>query len=128
MKFLLDTHIFLWLLFSPEKLTDKIRTVYKNQANEIYLSLVSIWEIQLKSQLGKLHLDIDLETIIDDNIHSGFIKLLPINLSHVLALKDLPFHHKDPFDRLLIAQAIQENLTIISVDSYFADYPVKVLR
>jgi len=127
LKLLLDTHIFLWLLFSPEKLNEKIKSVYKNQANEIYLSLVSIWEIQLKTQLGKLHLDIDLEIIIDNNIHSGFIKLLPINLSHVLALKDLPFHHKDPFDRLIIAQAIQENLTIISVDSYFMNYPVQVL-
>lgn len=127
MKLLLDTHIFLWLLFSPEKLTDKIKRLYQSQENEIFLSLVSIWEIQLKSQLGKLHLDVDLKTIVDDNIHSGFIKLLPIDLNHVLALKDLPFHHKDPFDRLLIAQAIKEDLTIVSVDSYFINYPVKIL-
>jgi PIN domain nuclease of toxin-antitoxin system len=107
-------------------LTDNIKTAYKNQVNDIFLSLVSIWEIQLKSQLGKLHLEIDLQTIIKDNIHSGFIKLLPIKLNHVLAIEDLPFHHKDPFDRLLIAQAIQEDMTIISLDSYFKNYSVKL--
>lgn len=127
MKILLDTHIFLWLLFSPEKLADNIKSAYKNQENEIFLSLVSIWEIQLKSQLGKLHLDIDLKTIIKENINSGFIKLLPIKLSHVMAIEDLPFYHKDPFDRLLIAQAIKEDMTIISVDSYFKNYSVKLL-
>jgi len=128
LKLLLDTHIFLWLLFSPEKVTPQIKAAYKNQEHIVFLSLVSIWEIQLKSQLGKLSLEVDLETIIDDNIHSGFIKPLPIYLNHILALKNLPFYHKDPFDRLLIAQSIQENLTIVSNDSYFADYPVKTLR
>ncbi len=128
MKLLLDTHIFLWLLFSPEKVSAQIQSAYKNRENIVFLSLVSIWEIQIKSQLGKLSLDVGLETIIDDNIHRGFVKLLPIHLNHILALQKLPFYHKDPFDRLIIAQSIQENLIIVSNDSYFDNYPVKMLK
>ncbi|MBF0227597.1 MAG: type II toxin-antitoxin system VapC family toxin [Desulfobacterales bacterium] len=127
MKLLLDTHVFLWLLFAPEKVTTKVKLIYKDQKNVVFLSLISIWEIQIKSQLGKLYLDVDLEKIIDDNINKGFIKLLPIRLAHILSLKELPFHHKDPFDRLLIAQSIQENLTIVTADSYFTDYDAKTL-
>lgn len=128
MKLLPDTHIFLWLLFSPEKISEKVKKIYKNQDNEVFLSLFSIWEIQIRTQLGKLHLDINLETIINDNIHSGFIKLLPIRLNHILALKTLAFYHKDPFDRLLIAQSIEENLTLVSADSYFSEYNVNILK
>ncbi|MEZ4527957.1 MAG: type II toxin-antitoxin system VapC family toxin [Desulfobacterales bacterium] len=127
MRLLLDTHVFIWLMFSPEKVSAETKKRYKSYENAIFISLVSLWEIQIKSQLGKLHLDIDLETIIDDNIHSGFVNLLPIGVTHILTLKKLPFYHKDPFDRLLIAQAIEENMTIVTCDSYFSDYPVPVL-
>lgn len=110
MKMLLDTHIFLWLLFCPEKLSQTLVDTYQDGRNEIFLSHASLWEMQIKLQLGKLEFEIDLDDLVNEQTHCEYIKLLPIHANHILALKQLPFHHKDPFDRLLISQAIQENL------------------
>lgn len=124
MKILLDTHIFLWLLFCPEKLSQTLIDAYQNPQNEIFLSHASLWEMQIKLQLGKLEFEIHLDKFVDEQIHYEYIKLLPINLNHILALKQLPFYHKDPFDRLLISQAMQENFILASNDNVFKSYPV----
>jgi PIN domain nuclease of toxin-antitoxin system len=126
MKILLDTHIFLWLIFCPEKLSQTVLDVYQDQQNEIFLSHASLWEMQIKLQLGKLEFEIDLDGFVNEQVNSEYIKLLPIHVNHILALKQLPFYHKDPFDRLLISQAIQESFTLASNDNVFNHYPVKL--
>jgi PIN domain nuclease of toxin-antitoxin system len=97
----------------------------QDQANTLVLSVVSAWEIQIKSQLSKLRLNISLADIISNQQHNQ-LEILPINLTHILALDGLPMHHKDPFDRLLIAQANSEDAVLISHDAIFAQYPVNV--
>jgi PIN domain nuclease of toxin-antitoxin system len=126
MKILLDTHVFLWLLFNPEKLSQTILDAYQNKENEIFLSHTSLWEMQIKLQLGKLEFDIDLDNFVNEQINHEYIKLLPIDVNHILALKRLPFYHKDPFDRLLISQSIQEKFVLASNDGVFKHYPVKI--
>ncbi|ARI82190.1 type II toxin-antitoxin system VapC family toxin [Microcystis sp. LEGE 00066] len=89
------------------------------------MSLVSVWEIQIKVQLGKLNLDISLSEIVKDRTKINDVQILPLKLSHIWTLDTLPYYHKDPFDRLLISQAITENLIIRGVDSVFDSYPVQ---
>jgi PIN domain nuclease of toxin-antitoxin system len=89
------------------------------------LSLVSVWEIQIKVQLGKLNLDISLSEIVKDQTKINDVQILPLKLSHIWTLDTLPYYHKDPFDRLLISQAITENLIILGVDPVFDSYPVQ---
>jgi PIN domain nuclease of toxin-antitoxin system len=91
------------------------------------LSLVSVWEIQIKVQLGKLNLDISLSEIVKDQTKINDVQILPLKLSHIWTLDTLPYYHKDPFDRLLISQAITENLIILGVDSVFDSYPVQII-
>ena len=93
----------------------------------LYLSLVSLWEIQIKSSLGKLPLPLPLPEIIRDQQAQRNLRLLPITPAHIFALEGLPPHHNDPFDRLLIAQAVSEGLTLASVDSQFSPYSVSVV-
>lgn len=92
------------------------------------VSVASIWELQIKLQLGKLSLNLPLEQLLASQQQTNDVAILPIELPHVLALQNLPTHHKDPFDRLLIAQAIVEQATLLSGDRAFAAYPVQVLR
>ena len=87
--------------------------------------MVSVWEIQIKVQLGKLNLDISLSEIVKDQTKINDVQILPLKLSHIWTLDTLPYYHKDPFDRLLISQAITENLIIRGVDSVFNSYPVQ---
>ena len=127
MKFLLDTQIFIWWDSEPERLPARLRAFCENPANTLVLSVASVWEMQIKSQLGKLELNCPLANIIAKQQEENALELLPIELPHVLALEQLPFHHKDPFNRVIIAQAITEDLAIRSVDSMFGYYPVSVL-
>jgi PIN domain nuclease of toxin-antitoxin system len=127
MKILLDTHAFIWWAEAPGKLTPKVRAMCEDRTNEVLLSVASAWEIQIKLQLGKLTLRRPLAEIIDDQQQTNGIEPLPITIAHVLALHDLPPVHKDPFDRLLIAQAMVEQAIVVSHDQVFAEYPVEVL-
>ncbi len=127
MKLLLDTHIFLWLNFEPEKLSDHIMSVCSDPANELYLSMVSPWEIQIKQQLGKLKFQSPLNKLINVQIEQNDLNLLPIQLKHIYALRDLPHIHKYPFDRLLIAQSHVESMQIVSADKKFQEYSVVVI-
>jgi PIN domain nuclease of toxin-antitoxin system len=127
MKLLLDTHTFIWLDSDPIQLSDQAKSILQDPKNILLLSVVSIWEMQIKSQLGKLQLGSPLADIVSSQQHTNGIGVVPVVLSHVLVLETLPAHHKDPFDRLLISQAIIENATLLSRDSVFASYSVQVL-
>jgi PIN domain nuclease of toxin-antitoxin system len=126
-KLLLDTHAFIWLNEESRQLSDTVKALYRTKENEIYLSIASAWEIQIKAQLGKLDLKMPIKELIHKNIEENQIYLLSINLSHIDYLERLPAYHKDPFDRIIIAQALVENLTIVSIDSAFDDYAVSVI-
>lgn len=128
MKLLLDTHVFIWWADQPEKLSPAALSALKDEANELLLSVASVWEMQIKIQLGKLKLSLPLKELVKNQQETNDITVSPVALTHVLALDALPFHHKDPFDRLLIAQSIEEDLTLVSADSQFSAYSVKLLR
>ena len=122
MKLLLDTHVFLWLLFSPEKLSNTAIAACQDNENALLLSVASLWEIQVKHQLGKLELDLPLPQIVRERTEGDEFKLLSIDAKHVLALSELPLQHNDPFDRLLIAQARTETARLVTADRAMRDY------
>ena len=124
MKLLLDTHVFLWLRNEPEKIPLHIMNLYEDMRSDAFLSMASIWEMQTKNQLGKLALDIPLNELIDQQCLKNGLQILAIETTHIYALKNLPAHHNDPFDRLILTQAQTENLTLISDDSVFKHYDV----
>ncbi len=126
MKLLIDTHAFLWLMSEPAKLSRKALEACEDHGNELYLSVVSAWEMQIKQQLGKLRLKSPLRTIVQQQQEKNNLQILAVELEHVLALGDLPRHHNDPFDRLLVAQAQVEDAYLLSSDPLFAKYPVKL--
>lgn len=127
-KYLIDSHIFIWADSKPlqANISPAALTVINNTENEIYLSMVSLWEIQIKMMLGKLTLSNPLNEAIQHYKADNMLKILPIQENHIFMLNTLPDIHKDPFDRLIIAQAIVENLPIITVDSVFKQYPVEL--
>lgn len=127
MKLILDTQIFIWWDSTPERLSNSVIQLCEDPTNTLVLSVASVWEMQIKSQLGKLTLDRSLALIIDEHMQTNGLELLPIELPHVVTLEQLPLHHKDPFDRIIVAQAIYEKLTVLGVDSQFAQYSVDVL-
>lgn len=126
MRLLLDTHAFIWMLEAPEKLSEKVIQAHNDPANTLYLSVASLWEIQIKTAIGKLDMDVPLAQIVREQLQGDRFQLLDIRAEHVLALEDLPRHHGDPFDRLLIGQARVEGLPLVSIDSVFAQYPVEL--
>lgn len=128
MRLLLDTHIFIWWADQPEKLSHAALSALEDEANELLLSVASVWEMQTKIQLGKLKLSLPLKDLIKNQQETNDITVSPVALTHVLALDALPFHHKDPFDRLLIAQSIEEDLTLVTADSQFSAYSVELLQ
>jgi len=127
MKLLLDTHAFIWWDSEPDKLPPQVLTLCQDRANTFLFSVASAWEMQIKLQLGKLKLALPLAQVIEGQQQTNNIEILPITLEHVLALQDLPSYHRDPFDRLLIAQANLEDAVLVSGDPVFARYPVKLL-
>ncbi len=127
MKLLIDTHVFIWLNEESSQLSNKVKELYLSREHEVYLSIASAWEMQIKAQLGKLDLAMPIEALVSKNSQENDIYLLPIDLSHIAQLEKLPPHHKDPFDRMIIAQAMVEEFTIISIDGVFADYTVPVI-
>lgn len=124
MKILIDTHIFLWAISDPAKLSIKWRAELETQANIIFLSSVSIAEIMIKASIGKFSVDFDPVVVAQE---SGF-ELLDFKGEDALLLKDLPFHHRDPFDRMLICQGIQNRMRIMTDDSKFQRYDCSLIR
>ena len=123
-NYLLDTHIFLWWISDADRLSKEVFDIISDSSNQIYVSSASIWEIAIKESLGKIEIDANLDTIIEE---CGFLEL-KISAKCANAVKCLPPIHKDPFDRMLIAQAKQWHLTLITIDQRIVKYrDIKVL-
>jgi PIN domain nuclease of toxin-antitoxin system len=127
MIYLLDTQVVLWLEFDPGRVTPAAQAALRDPAARLLLSVATIWELQIKSALGKIALPGPLGQFVADVRQRHRLDLLPVDLSHVLALEGLPSPHKDPFDRLLCAQALAEGATLLTADAIFAQYPAPVL-
>jgi len=127
MKILLDTHIFLWFISGDTKLSTDVRDAIRDPGNEVYLSAVSIWEAIVKYQLGKLPLPESPETYLPKQRDLHQISSLALDESSVVQLANLPPLHRDPFDRMLVCQALQNSLTIATVDAAVRAYSISVL-
>ena len=125
MKYLLDTHSFLWIITDDSKLSKKAQDIYLDSENDIFLSMASIWELAIKSSQGKISLDKPLEEFVSEHVLGNNIEILEIKLPHVLRIEQLPFHHRDPFARLIISQAIEDSLPILGGDKAFDLYKIK---
>jgi len=125
MRMLIDTHAFLWFNDDNERLSATARENIQNRENIIFLSVASVWELAIKSSLGKLDIPRPAVDFVEGKRHIGQIELLEITVSHIRVVEALFFHHRDPFDRLLIAQALSENIPIISTDAIFDAYGVQ---
>jgi len=125
MKCLIDTHTLLWIVTGDQKLSDRARDIYLNTENLIFFSMAGLWEMAIKISLNKLFLEGPLKDFIHTHIKGNDIKILNIEVKHILSLENLPFYHRDPFDRLLISQSMNENIPILSSDKAFDLYPVK---
>lgn len=126
MRYLIDTHTFLWFINDNPQLTADVKNLLESDV-DVLLSVASLWEIAIKVSLGKLSLPDVYERFMPQQIAVNDIDVLPISVEHLSIVATLPFHHRDPFDRLIIAQAIVEQVEIISVDGKFDAYPVKRL-
>lgn len=128
MRILVDTQCWLWMLSAPERFSDDSRKLVEAIENELYLSAASAWEIAIKYQLGKLQLPSRPAELIPELMSKTTVVALPIRHSHGLRVAELPPHHSDPFDRLLVAQAQLEGLPLLTADPQFEPYDVDVLR
>jgi PIN domain nuclease of toxin-antitoxin system len=126
-RLLLDTPVFLWWVDASANLTGPARSAISDPRNECYLSVASCWEMAIKSSLGKLRLPCPIERFALEQLTANNFTLLNIELRHIAKTEKLPFHHRDPFDRLLIAQALSEKLTVVAADTRFSEYGVKVI-
>ena len=127
MKILLDTHAFLWIISDSQKLTGKAKAAYIDTDNRLFFSAASLWEISIKVSIGKLKLSGDWHTVIKKELEINGIQWLPIESTHCQKIIDLPFHHRDPFDRMLISQACCEEMAIITTDKTFQKYDVDII-
>jgi PIN domain nuclease of toxin-antitoxin system len=126
-RLLLDTYSFLWWIDDAPELKAKAKRAIANIKNECYLSAASCWEMAIKASRGKLHLAKSVESFVTEQLAANGFILLSVELRHAARVEKLPFYHRDPFDRLLIAQAMAEKLTIVSADKVFSKYGVDVL-
>lgn len=127
MRVLLDTHAFLWWIGDDPRLSERAREVLSDGDNDLVFSAASGWEIAIKARLGRLHVPGDLNTYLFRQLTENYTSVLPVHLSHALRVHALPDHHRDPFDRLLVAQAIVEEIPLLSADPRIARYPVEVV-
>ncbi len=127
MKILLDTHAFLWWIADHPKLSPRAREIIGDIGNELFLSAASGWEITIKVQIGRLKLPDEPKHFIPSQMKTNAIQSLPVLMEHALHVSTLPGHHRDPFDRLLIAQAQLEGLPIISADPQIVRYQIEVI-
>lgn len=125
MRALLDTHVFLWALDDPAKLPKPILSLFKNDGTELFVSAASIWEIAIKHRLGKIKMPLVLPQYIKTRFDAFGIESLPVTVEHAAAVAALPNHHRDPFDRMLVVQAMMEDLTLATLNPIFARYNVR---
>jgi len=124
-KLLLDTHAFLWWVGATRELGRRARAAIRNGRNECFVSVASGWEIAIKVSLGSLKIDGALDRFLPEQLVANSFQPLPIELKHCARVAALPFHHRDPFDRLLVAQALEDGLAIVTTDPVFAKYGVQ---
>lgn len=127
MRLLLDTHALLWAVSAPERLSEAVRAALLADHNEVSLSIASLWEVAIKVSLRRLELSPDWRALIDKGRARMGARWLAVESNHCAQVAQLPWHHRDPFDRMLIAQAMCEDMTLISKDRAFADYSAPVL-
>jgi PIN domain nuclease of toxin-antitoxin system len=126
MKYLIDTNALIWFMNGDESISVPILNKIKNESNDCYVSIASIWEIAIKCNIGKLKLNLDFNKIAGF-LFDNDLAILPIEFNHLQMLLNLELFHRDPFDRIIIAQGISQNLTILTSDKQFKNYPVKCL-
>jgi len=127
MKLLLDTHIFLWFISGDHRLPSSLKGIIQDSANEVYLSVVSLWESIVKYRLGKLPLPLPPEKYLPLQRERHNISSLSLDEDSIIHLSALPSLHRDPFDRMLICQAIEHDMTIATMDAAIAQYPIKII-
>ena len=127
MKLLLDTHTFLWFIEGNLNLSGAARSLIEDRGNQRFISIASLWEMSIKLSIGKLELTITFIELVERQVYGNAIELLEIQPEHLDKLAKLPFHHKDPFDRLIIAQSLAEHIPIVTKDSAFENYLTTVL-
>lgn len=127
MRFVLDTHVFLWWIVDSPQLSAHVRDVMRNPANELFLSVASAWEIAIKVNLGRLRLPDRPDRFIPGQLMKNAIEPLPVEMSHALYVSRLPAIHRDPFDRVIIAQSILEKMAVVTRDADIAKYKVETL-
>jgi PIN domain nuclease of toxin-antitoxin system len=126
-RLLLDTHAFVWWITDDDRLSERAGEVIADGANDVYLSAASAWEIAIKAGLGRIRLPDDAWTFTPHQLERNAFQALPVHVAHAVAVITLPDVHRDPFDRMLVAQAMTEGLTIVSADPDLARYPVPVV-
>ena len=127
MTLLLDMHAFLWFLEDSPQLSATARIAIESRESQVFVSVVSLWEIAIKSSLGKLALKFSFSEVIHDQLGRNAMDLLPLDRAHLERLHALPFHHHDPFDRVLVAQALAGDLVFVTRDAQFAPYGARLL-
>lgn len=127
MRLLIDTHIFIWYILDIQKLSATVRALIDDEDNKILFSTASVWEMAIKQSIGKLSFYLPFEVFIKQQLSLNDFNLLDIKINHLAVVATLPFHHRGPFDRLLIAQSLVEKIPILSVDSAFDAYPIERL-
>ncbi len=127
MRALLDTHAFLWWISDDRRLSNRSREIIGDGRNELFFSVASGWEISIKAGLGRLDVPGNLESFIADQLSRNAIWGLPIYLRHALHTRTLPDHHRDPFDRILVSQAVLEEMSLLSADPQIPSYPIEVI-
>lgn len=125
MILLLDTHTFIWYVTDNSRLSRRVLELINDEDNEIFISIASLWEIAIKQSLGKLSFNQQFEVFITQQLSLNDFTLLDITISHLAQVSTLPLHHRDPFDTLLIAQSIVENIPVLSADTIFDAYSIQ---
>ncbi len=127
MRILVDTHAFLWAITADARLSHRARELYLDESNETHLSVASLWEVVTKVLIGKLTLPIPIEAYLRNQLSKNRILVLPIRAEHVFRLSTIPLLHRDPFDRIILAQSLQEGLPILSNDDILRRYSAQVI-
>lgn len=124
MNYLIDTHTFLWAISDDDRLSDAAKNIIEKVDQNIHISIASLWEISIKISIDKLELDEAFETLVPRELYNFEIKVIDIEIDHLSRLSSLPLHHRDPFDRLIISQSLEENYPVIGRDNKFDSYKV----
>lgn len=127
MKLLLDTHVWLWWHLAPDRLAASVRDRIGDEDSDVFFSTVSTWELAVKIAAGKLQLPRPIEVMVPEALVADHMQTLPVHNHHCFELATLPMHHRDPFDRMLVAQARQEKMTLVTADSALGRYDVDLL-